>query len=106
MPRSSRGATSSIIACMTLGMPAMTKTLPIWKPGALETGLSIRLGALGNARHAQARLVRLAPDLLEMREQDLDRLRDDDRSSTPKALATASAVMSSWVGPMPPVVKT
>ncbi len=26
--------------------------------------------------------------------------------ATPKALATASAVMSSWVGPMPPVVKT
>ena len=25
---------------------------------------------------------------------------------TPKALATESAVMSSWVGPMPPVVKT
>ena len=25
---------------------------------------------------------------------------------TPKALATQSAVMSSWVGPMPPVVKT
>jgi hypothetical protein len=27
-------------------------------------------------------------------------------SSTPKAAATASAVMSSWVGPMPPVVMT
>ena len=25
---------------------------------------------------------------------------------TPNALATASAVMSSWVGPMPPVVNT
>jgi hypothetical protein len=25
---------------------------------------------------------------------------------TPKALAMQSAVMSSWVGPMPPVVKT
>ena len=25
---------------------------------------------------------------------------------TPNALATQSAVMSSWVGPMPPVVKT
>jgi hypothetical protein len=25
---------------------------------------------------------------------------------TPKALATASAVISSWVGPMPPVLNT
>ncbi len=31
--------TASNIACITRGMPAMTKTLPMRKPGARDTGL-------------------------------------------------------------------
>ena len=38
----------------------MTCTLPRVKPGAAETGLSISVGALGDPRHAQPRLVQLA----------------------------------------------
>jgi hypothetical protein len=34
------------------------------------------------------------------------RARGSTSMETPKALAMQSAVMSSWVGPMPPVVKT
>ena len=39
-PVTSFGATSSIIACITEGTPAMTMTLPSQKPGALEIGLA------------------------------------------------------------------
>ncbi len=46
-PRLSRGATSSIIARMTMGTPAITKTLPIRNPGAVETLFLIRLAPSG-----------------------------------------------------------
>ena len=35
------------MACMISGMPAMTKTLSIWKPGALLTGFSISVAPSG-----------------------------------------------------------
>ena len=35
------------IACTIIGTPANTKTLPIWKPGAIETGLSISVAVSG-----------------------------------------------------------
>ena len=35
------------MAFMIFGTPAMTKTLPIWKPGAFETGLSISVAPSG-----------------------------------------------------------
>ena len=37
----------SSIARMMLGTPAMTKTLPIWNPGAWLIGLSIRMPPAG-----------------------------------------------------------
>src|SRR5580698_6906307 len=37
VPVLSCGVTYSTIACMTLGMPAITMTLPIQKPGAADT---------------------------------------------------------------------
>ncbi len=46
-PPTSRCFSPPNIACMIDGTPAMTKTLPIWKPGAVLTGLSIRLAPCG-----------------------------------------------------------
>ena len=46
-PFVSRVATSSIMAFMIFGTPAMTKTLPIWKPGAFDTGLSMSVAPTG-----------------------------------------------------------
>jgi hypothetical protein len=42
---------------MIEGTPAITNTLPSWKPGAFDTGLAISVAPSGNAGHAQARLV-------------------------------------------------
>ena len=76
------------------------------KPGAPDTWFDHELGAVGNARHAQARLVQLDAARLVVRLHDRQRARGSTSMPTPNALATQSAVMSSWVGPMPPVVKT
>ena len=62
-PVLSFGATSSSIACMIDGTPAITMTLPIQKPGAPDTLLSTRSAPCGDARHAHARLVHLAAHL-------------------------------------------
>ncbi len=74
VPVRSRGVTASSIACMMLGTPAMTMTLPSMKPGALETGFStrsapagmrairfLRLGELEAARHVVGRHHRQRP---------------------------------------------
>ena len=101
-PVARRGATLSSMDCMMAGTPAMTMTLPSMKPGALETAFSIRSAPCGNAGHAAARLVQvLGLDAFEQQRDGAGILGDADRRS---ALATLSAVMSSWVGPMPPVV--
>ena len=47
MPVLSLGATSSSMACMIDGTPAMTMTLPSQKPGAPETLLTTRSAPLG-----------------------------------------------------------
>ena len=57
-PILSLGATSSSIACMIEGTPAITITLPIQKPGAPDTLLRMRSAHLG-MRVRQARLVHL-----------------------------------------------
>ena len=46
-PRRSFPFTPSNIACITIGTPARTKTLPIWNPGARLTGFSIRVAPSG-----------------------------------------------------------
>jgi transposase-like protein len=56
-PILSLGATSSSIASRIKGTPAFTITLPIQKPGAPDTTfVEDEICALGDARHAQARL--------------------------------------------------
>jgi len=69
----------------------------------LGHGVCDERGAGGNAGHAQPRLVEI-----ELRDA-LEQHRDGawiDVDGHAEGLATESAVMSSWVGPMPPVVKT
>ena len=58
-PPVSRGSSPATIASKTAGTPAITCTLPREKPGARDTGLSISVGAVGDARHPQARRVQL-----------------------------------------------
>ena len=89
---------------MTEGTPAMTMTLPIQKPGALEIRIGDQLGAMRNARHAAARFVEVFR--LDPLQQKRDGARVFGNPDAESASATASAVMSSCVGPMPPVVKT
>ena len=62
-----------------------------------------QLRALRNPRHAEPRFVELGP--CGMRSRRIATARGSTSIGTPKALAIESAVMSSWVGPIPPVVK-
>src|SRR6516162_69951 len=99
------GATSSSIACMMVGTPAMTMTLPIQIPGAPDTLLSTRSAPLG-MRVMRSRASFISAPVARSRSCRMARARGSTSIGTPNALATQSAVMSSWVGPMPPVVKT
>ena len=87
---------------MMVGTPAMTMTLPIQKPGALETGLGTSSAPSG-MRAIRSRASFRSSAFMYSR--SMARARGSTSIDTPKALATESAVMSSWVGPMPPVVK-
>ena len=91
---------------MIEGMPAITITLLDPEAGRARDLVLHQRGAVRDARHAHARLVELAADLGHAFLQDARPLPGDDSSGTPNALATHSAVMSSCVGPMPPVVNT
>jgi hypothetical protein len=102
-PPVSVGSTLASIASKIVGTPAMTCTLPSVKPGAAETGLSIRMAPSGTG-HAQAGVVHLHPLPVVMGLQD-GAASSRTSDAAPIASATASAVMSSWVGPMPPEVK-
>jgi len=66
-PILSLGATSSSIACMIEGTPAITITSPIQKPGAPDTWLTTRAVP---ARRAQARFVHLGAGRLHPFVQD------------------------------------
>ena len=90
---------------MIAGTPAMVMTLPIQKPGAAETLLVTRSAPFGT------RAMRMRASFISVPRASKRAFITRDRSGswsmpTPKALATLSAVMSSWVGPMPPVVNT
>ena len=103
MPVFSVGATSSSIACMIDGTPAITCTLPMRKPGAADTLLRMRSAPAGmRAMRSRASFRSFSA----MRVSSSARARGSTSIDTPNALATQSAVMSSWVGPMPPVVNT
>ena len=88
---------------MMRGTPAITITLPMKKPGARETGLSTRSAPAGMRAMRSLAGVRSAS---LSRSRSMARARGSMSMVTPNAFATASAVMSSWVGPIPPVVKT
>ena len=61
--------------------------------------------ALGDARHVEAHFVHFGAGRLHPVVQDGERARIGVDRDTER-LATQSAVMSLWVGPIPPVVKT
>ena len=87
------------------GTPAMTMTLPSLKPGRDRHLVVHQLGAGRNAGHAHARLVHLDAGLRDALDHDRERARSYVDADAER-LGDESAVMSSWVGPMPPVVKT
>ena len=83
----------------------MTITLPIQKPGAAETLLSTSSAPAGR-RVIRIRASFITPPVSRTLAVMISTARGSGPMATPKALATQSAVMSSWVGPMPPVVNT
>ena len=87
---------------MIEGTPASTNTLPIWKPGGPFTGLTTFDPPTGMRAMRRRAAFGGSPKRAVMAAM----ISASSSSSTPKALATQSAVMSSWVGPMPPVVTT
>ena len=65
-PGTSFGATASSMACMIAGTPAITMTLPIQKPGALEIGFSTSSAPTGmRAMRAAGGVEVLRPDPLQ-----------------------------------------
>jgi hypothetical protein len=95
-PILSLGATSSSIACIIEGTPAITITLPIQKPGAPDTLLRMRSAPLG------MRVMRRRASFISAPVVSTHSCRMASALSivTPNALATQSAVMSPWVGPI------
>src|SRR5215813_4142454 len=74
-PILSLGATSSSIACMIEGTPAITITLPIPEARRPRHLVEDEIRALGDARHAQACLVHLGAGRLHPFVQDGERAR-------------------------------
>ena len=105
VPVFSFGATSSSMACITAGMPAMVMTLPIQKPGAPDTLFATSAAPRG-MRAMRSRASLSSPPILASRSFRIATASGCRSSGTPNAFATQSAVMSSCVGPMPPVVNT
>ncbi len=90
---------------MIEGTPAITITLPIQKPGAPDTSLRTRSAPFG------MRVIRMRASLISLpvalsHSCRMASARGSMSIGTPNALATQSEVMSSWAGPIPPVVKT
>ena len=104
-PTLSLGATSSSIACMIEGTPAITITLPIQKPGAPDTLLRMSSAPLG-MRVMRRRASFISAPVVFTHSCKMASARGSLSIGTPTAFATQSAVMSAWVGPIPPVVKT
>src|SRR5262245_25684674 len=93
------------IACMIEGTPAIAITLPIQKPGAPDTSLTMRSAPLG-MRVVRRRASFISAPVVFTHSCRMARARGSLSIGTPNAFATQSAVMSPWVGPIPPVVKT
>ncbi len=105
LPPVSRGSSPATIASNTAGTPAITCTLPRLKPGAFDTGFSISSAPSG-IRAMRSRAGFRSTAGLAYWLARIARASSRTSMPTPKAAATASAVTSSWVGPMPPEVKT
>ena len=95
----------SSISAHDLGTPAITNTLPMRNPGAPEIGFAIKEAPDGNSRHAKTCRCQFKACGGVVISQNFSRPADRQPIGTPKAFAMLSAVMSSCVGPMPPVVK-
>ena len=88
---------------MMRGTPAMTITFSIMKPGAREMALSIRLAPSGmRAMRSRAGVSSVGVKRLRIAATASGSV----TTGTAKALAMASVVTSSWVGPIPPVANT
>ena len=90
---------------MMLGTPASTITLPSQKPGAAETLFRTRSAPAG-MRVMRMRASLSSAPVWARRSCRIFTARGSWSIGTPNALAIDCAVMSSWVGPMPPVVNT
>src|SRR5215831_13781067 len=101
-PMLSLGATSSSIACMIEGTPAITITLSIQKPGAPDTLLRMSSAPLG-MRVRRRRASFISAPVVFTHSCRMASARGSLSIGTPNAFATQSAVMSPWVGPIPPV---
>src|SRR5262245_19506887 len=99
-PILSLGATSSTIACMIEGPPAITITLPIQKPGAPDTLLRMRSAPLG-MRVMRRRASLISAPVVFTHSRRMASARGLVSIGTPNAFATQSGVMSPWVGPDP-----
>ena len=97
--------TSSIIACMIDGTPAMTKTFFTTKPGATETELGMSFAPAG-MRAMRRRLSFGSMPRPFQNGISRSTARWSMSIGSIEGLGDASAVMSSCVGPMPPLVKT
>ena len=87
------------------GTPAITITLPIQKPGAPDCLFSTSSAPAG-MRAMRSRASFISTPRAAKRSSMSLRARGSTSIDTPNAFATQSAVMSSCVGPMPPVVNT
>src|SRR5262245_30128286 len=87
------------------GTPAITITLPIPKPGAPDTLLRMRSAPLG-MRVRRRRASFISAPVVFTHSCRMASARGSVLIGTPNTFATQSAVMSPWVGPIPPVVKT
>ena len=88
---------------MITGTPGITNTLAIWNPGALLTGLSSSVTPSGTSAIFRRASLNSSGVYCCPSTAIASALRS---SRTPNALAMLAEVMSSWVGPMPPVVNT
>jgi len=90
---------------MIEGSPPSRFTLPIQKPGAPDTLLRMSSAPLG-MRVMRRRASFISAAVVFTHSCRMASERGSVSIGTPNAFPTQSAVMSPWVGPIPPVVKT
>jgi hypothetical protein len=91
------------IACMIEGMPTITITLLMQKPGAPDTLLRMRSAPLG-MRVKRRRASFISAPVVFTHSCRMASAGGSLSIGTPNAFATQSAVMSPWVGPIGVVV--